>query len=96
MQVKYSYLEEQFKDYQSIFKKIAEVVKTGDFTLGKTVQEFEEKFANLLGARYGVGVNSGTDALFLSLKVIGVGPGSIELRNFIIDFRIVTISFGWR
>jgi aminotransferase EvaB len=75
MHVKYSYLEEQFKDYQNIFKKIAEVVKTGDFTLGKAVQEFEEKFANLLGARYGVGVNSGTDALFLSLKVIGVGPG---------------------
>jgi aminotransferase EvaB len=75
MHVKYSYLEEQFKDYQNIFKKIAEVVKTGDFTLGKAVQEFEEKFANLLGAGYGVGVNSGTDALFLSLKVIGVGPG---------------------
>ena len=75
MRVKYSYLEEQFKDYQKIFKKIAEVVETGDFTLGKAVQEFEEKFAKLLGARYGVGVNSGTDALFLSLKVIGVGPG---------------------
>jgi aminotransferase EvaB len=75
MRVKYSYLEEQFKDYQNIFKKIAEVVKTGDFTLGKAVREFEEKFSGLLGARYGIGVNSGTDALFLSLKVIGVGPG---------------------
>ena len=75
MRVKYSYLDEQFKDYQNIFKNIAEVVKTGDFTLGKAVREFEEKFSNLLGARYGVGVNSGTDALFLSLKVIGVGLG---------------------
>ena len=75
MKVKYSYLEEQFKDYEVIFRKIAEVVKTGDYTLGKAVKEFEEKFAAVLGARYGIGVNSGTDALFLSLKAIGVGPG---------------------
>lgn len=75
MKVKYSYLEEQFKDYPIIFEKIAEVVKSGDYTLGKAVQEFEEKFAGILGAKYAVGVNSGTDALFLSLKAIGVGPG---------------------
>lgn len=75
MKVQYSYLEEQFKDYEVIFRKIAEVVKTGDYTLGQAVKEFEEKFATVLGARYGIGVNSGTDALFLSLKAIGVGPG---------------------
>lgn len=75
MKVKYSYLEEQFKDYPSIFEKIAAVVKSGDYTLGNAVQEFEEKFAGLLGAKYAVGVNSGTDALFLSLKAIGVGAG---------------------
>ena len=75
MKVKYSYLEEQFKDYRVIFDKIAEVVKSGDFTLGKALQEFEEKFAALLGAKYAVGVNSGTDALFLSLKAVGIGPG---------------------
>jgi dTDP-4-amino-4,6-dideoxygalactose transaminase len=75
VKVKYSYLEEQFKDYRVIFDKIAEVVKSGDFTLGKAVQEFEEKFAALLGAKYAVGVNSGTDALFLSLKALGIGPG---------------------
>jgi dTDP-4-amino-4,6-dideoxygalactose transaminase len=75
MKVQYSYLEEQFKDYEVIFHKIAEVVKKGDYTLGKAVKEFEQKFAAVLGARYGIGVNSGTDALFLSLKAIGVGPG---------------------
>ena len=75
MKVPYSYLQEQFKDYEAIFHKIAEVVKSGDFTLGKEVKDFEERFASVLGARYGIGVNSGTDALFLSLKAIGVGPG---------------------
>jgi len=73
--ISYSYLEEQFRDYRVIFDKIAEVVRTGDYTLGKAVTEFEEKFAARLGAKYAVGVNSGTDALFLSLKALGVGPG---------------------
>jgi dTDP-3-amino-2,3,6-trideoxy-4-keto-D-glucose/dTDP-3-amino-3,4,6-trideoxy-alpha-D-glucose/dTDP-2,6-dideoxy-D-kanosamine transaminase len=75
MKVKYSYLKEQFKDYEPIFKKITRVVETGDYTLGSEVAEFEQKFASLLGAKYGIGVNSGTDALFLSLKAIGVGTG---------------------
>jgi len=75
MKVPFSYLQEQFKDYQAYLEQISEVVKDGDYTLGRAVAEFEEKFADLLGAKYAVGVNSGTDALFLSLKAIGVGPG---------------------
>jgi len=75
MKVKYSYLEEQFKDYHIIFDKISEVVKTGDFTLGAAVSEFEAEFAACLGAKFAVGVNSGTDALFLSLKSLNVEPG---------------------
>ncbi|VEN74525.1 Pleiotropic regulatory protein [Candidatus Desulfarcum epimagneticum] len=75
MKVQYSYLQEQFKDYKVIFEKISDVIKTGDYTLGKAVWDFEEKFAALLGSKYAIGVNSGTDALFLSLKALGIGPG---------------------
>jgi dTDP-4-amino-4,6-dideoxygalactose transaminase len=75
MKVKYSYLQEQFSDTRPIFDLISEVVKTGDFTLGKAVEEFEGRFAKVVGARHAVGVNSGTDALFLSLKALGVGVG---------------------
>ena len=75
MKVKYSYLEEQFKDHRAIFNEIDKLIKTGDYTLGKPVQEFEKKFAKLIGTKYAIGVNSGTDALFLSLKAIGVGVG---------------------
>lgn len=75
MKVKYSYLEEQFKDHKAIFDDIDELIKTGDYTLGKPVQKFEQKFADLVGTKYAIGVNSGTDALFLSLKAIGVGAG---------------------
>ena len=75
MKVKYSYLAEQFQDHHAIFESIDELIKSGDYTLGKPVQEFEKKFAKLIDTKYAVGVNSGTDALFLSLKAIGVGGG---------------------
>jgi dTDP-3-amino-2,3,6-trideoxy-4-keto-D-glucose/dTDP-3-amino-3,4,6-trideoxy-alpha-D-glucose/dTDP-2,6-dideoxy-D-kanosamine transaminase len=75
VEVKYSYLEEQFSNFQKIFSAMEDVIKTGDYTLGKPVREFEKRFADLLGSKYGIGVNSGTDALFLSLKAIGVGAG---------------------
>lgn len=75
MKVGYSYLNAQFKDYRKIFDKIAKVIESGDFTLGKALEAFEREFAALIGTKYAVGVNSGTDALFLSLKALGIGPG---------------------
>lgn len=75
MKVKFSYLQEQFAHPEPIFKKIKELLKTGDFTLGKPMQEFESQFAKVCQTEYAVGVNSGTDALFLSLKALGVGSG---------------------
>ncbi|MBN1543049.1 DegT/DnrJ/EryC1/StrS family aminotransferase, partial [candidate division KSB1 bacterium] len=75
IKVEYSYLQQQFADPDPILESIKTVVATGDYTLGKPVQEFEEKFAALIGTRYAIGVNSGTDALFLSLKALEIGPG---------------------
>ena len=75
MKVPFSYLSEQFKNPDTIWRDMKKVVKRGDFTLGKEVGQFEEKFAKAIGVKYAVGVNSGTDALFLSLKALGVGPG---------------------
>ncbi len=75
MKINYSYLEEQFADIEPYMDDIRSLVKSGDFTLGKALSEFEEKFANLLGLPYAIGVGSGTDALALSLKILGIGPG---------------------
>ena len=75
MKLNYSYLREQFADHKAIFDEIDKLIESGDYTLGKAVSEFEEKFAALLGVKYAIGVNSGTDALFLSLKALEVGPG---------------------
>ena len=45
-------------------------VDTGDFTLGKELYKFEKNFSKLIGTKYVVGVNSGTDAIKLALKVL--------------------------
>lgn len=54
---------------------IAEVMKRGDFILGKAVKEFEDNFALACGVNYGIGVASGTDAIALGLKACGIGVG---------------------
>ena len=75
MKVRYSYLKQQFQDTEDLWQDLRKFVATGDFTLGKPLNEFEQRFAELIGSRYAVGVNSGTDAIKLSLKVLGVGYG---------------------
>lgn len=75
MKVKYSYLETQFAESEEILESIRGLLKTGQFTLGPAVQEFEARFAALCGAKYAVGVASGTDALILIVKALGIGPG---------------------
>ena len=54
---------------------MSEVIDQGQFILGQQVSEFERRFADLCGVRYAIGVNSGTDALILALKAIGLQPG---------------------
>jgi len=75
MQVRYSYLQQQFDDCDDLWEKLKEFVPTGDFTLGKPLLEFEDKFANLIGTNHAIGVNSGTDAIKLSLKALGIKHG---------------------
>ncbi len=54
---------------------VGEVIDSGQFILGRQVDEFESEFAALCGVRYAVGVGTGTDALVLGLKALGIGPG---------------------
>lgn len=75
MAVRYSYLRQQFGDCPELWEELKRFVLTGDFTLGAPLKKFEEGFADLIGTKHAIGVNSGTDAIKLSLKAIGVGPG---------------------
>jgi len=75
MTVPYSYLDRQFSDIDAYLDDIRQVVQAGDFTLGAAVERFEEQFAALTGLPHAVGVGSGTDALILPLRALGIGPG---------------------
>ncbi|MBI4218687.1 MAG: DegT/DnrJ/EryC1/StrS family aminotransferase, partial [Chloroflexi bacterium] len=65
MRVPFSYLGDQFANVDAFLADIRDLVKTGDFTLGKAVTEFESRFAKACGSPHGIGVGSGTDALIL-------------------------------
>jgi len=75
MNVRYSYLKQQFENCDDLWAELKAFVPTGDFTLGKPLGEFEKKFAKLMGSKHAIGVNSGTDAIKLSLKAVGIGYG---------------------
>ena len=51
------------------------VLESGNYVLGPNVKALEEEVAAYCGVKYGIGVANGTDALFLSLKAYGIGPG---------------------
>ena len=75
MHVRYSYLKQQFSNAPELWRDLKKFVDTGDFTLGKPLEKFEKNFAKLMKVKYAIGVNSGTDAIKLSLKAIGVKQG---------------------
>ena len=54
---------------------VAGVLARGAYILGPEVQAFEQEFADYIGVGFAVGVASGTDAIVLALKALGVGPG---------------------
>jgi dTDP-4-amino-4,6-dideoxygalactose transaminase len=69
-------LQAQYRAIQAdVDAAVLGVVRRGDFILGGAVKVFEEEFARFVGTRHCIGVASGTDALFLCLKALGVGAG---------------------
>jgi len=60
---------------EDFLKALSEIIRSGQFVLGKNVQSFEEESAKYLGVKYSLGVNSGTDALVISLRALGIGRG---------------------
>ena len=77
--IKHNYLKDQFKGPDSILSEIKKLLIRSDFTLGQPVEKFEKLFSKRVDSKFSVGVGSGTDAIFLALKMIGVKEGNIIL-----------------
>ena len=64
------------KQYKTIQKEINSAIQTvfsrGNFILGVEVAAFEKEFAEYIGVPYAVGVASGTDALTLAVRALGL------------------------
>jgi len=58
-----------------LMESVGNVFDHGQFIFGQEVETLERQFAKLCGVKYAVAVNSGTDALILALRVLGIGPG---------------------
>jgi len=74
------------KEYAEISEEITQaiqgVLKSGWFILGEETVKFEKEFSEYVGVKYGISVNSGSDALFLALKALGIGK----------DDEVITVS----
>lgn len=60
---------------EEIQRTLQDVLSSGRLILRQEVSDFENEMSRFLGVKHVVGVNSGTDALFLSAKALGIGPG---------------------
>ena len=69
-------LKKQYQNLKSgIDAAILEVLEGGVFIGGLAVEKFEKEVADFLGVKHAVTLNSGTDALYLSLRALGIGAG---------------------
>ncbi len=67
---------DEFEDLREAwFAAVHEIGRSGRFILGPNVEAFEREVAEYVGVRHAVGVASGTDALVLALRGLGVGAG---------------------
>ena len=62
-------------DALAITAAIDEIGNSGQYILGTKVKNFEKEFAEFIGTKYAIGVANGSDALFLIMKALGIGPG---------------------
>lgn len=76
MQIKCNVLDRQFQMYQQEYEEAAlRVLRSGWYVLGNEVKQFEESFAKYTHRKYCVGLNSGLDALIMSVRTLGIGEG---------------------
>ncbi len=76
MKVNFVDLKAQYQTIKpEIDSAIQDVISNTAFILGKAVADFEGKFAEYCGVKHCLGINSGTSALIMAMKALGIGEG---------------------
>jgi dTDP-4-amino-4,6-dideoxygalactose transaminase len=81
--------------HAELSEAIQRVLVRGSFVLGPEVEGFEHEFAGYCGTEHAIGVGNGLDALHLSLRALGVGPGDeviVPGNTFIATWLAVTMA----
>src|SRR5574344_1391083 len=77
-------LKRQYKQIgEEVEKSVTEVLRSGYYIMGPNVKAFESEFADYLGSKHAVALNSGTDALHLALRALDIGAGD----------EVISVSF---
>lgn len=82
------------KIYNEIDDRYTDIISNCGFILGKYVEDFEKRFAEIQGAKYCVAVSSGTDALHIALHALGIGPDDsvvVPVHTFIATAEAVSL-----
>ena len=85
-----------YERYQKEFEeKALTVLRSGWYVLGKEVSTFEERFAAYTGGGHCVGLASGLDALWIAVRLLGIGPGDeviVQGNTYIASVMGITIN----
>lgn len=92
----WNYLREYQAEKEEIYQAIEQVLTSGRLILGQSVAAFEAEFAAYCGAKYGIGVDNGTNAISLGLLAIGVVPGDevITVSNTAVPTVSAIVAVG--
>jgi dTDP-4-amino-4,6-dideoxygalactose transaminase len=86
MNIPFVDLQAQYQSIKKdIDKAIAGVIAETAFIGGHFVKDFERDFASLYGVKHMIGCANGTDALYIVMKMLGVGPGD----------EVITVANSW-
>lgn len=94
MEINLAVLGRQFELHQTEYEQAAlRALRSGWYVLGQEVENFEKEFAEYLGAKFCVGVNSGLDALTLAVRASNIGEGDeviVQANTFIATVLAIT------
>jgi len=71
----YGHVRQYHNIQAEIDANLKEVLESGQYVLGPMLKQFEQELAAFHGTKYAIGVGNGTDALWLTFKALGIGPG---------------------